>query len=372
MSSNEDFSLVTEDGQESQCSPLEMIRKETEKCKVTYDMLVEDQRELAKARDQRLHMAEEYQKRSLKLRRMLEEEEQNQTDLNHEKMKIAALQEEEGRLKAEILRTQEELRLLDQQTHEMRQRAEVFTAVPEKKVVFTGAVSEETGASRFKMKSRIVYPMEGGTALITFEEEAAAQRVLSRKHHEVHLGECNIKLEAQPVHILMPGQIEVDTCVCPKRILISNVPKEVDMSRVLDKLEIHFSKRRNCGGEVEDTSMLDDNVVITFVEDTLAEGLTDKQYHEVDVGGGKKHRVRVTPFLNAEITDLQMRMSVSPRTVLLTGIPAIMEHDELQDHLEIHFQKVRNGGGEVEAIAYNPLGHHTLAVFEEVQTSERQ
>lgn len=53
------------------------------------------------------------------------------------------------------------------------------------------------------------------------------------------------------------------------------------------------------------------------------------------------------------------------RTVQLTGIPPIMEQDNLQDNLEIHFQKAANGGGEVESITYNPMGHTTLAVFVE-------
>ena len=44
-------------------------------------------------------------------------------------------------------------------------------ALPEKTVVFLGAVSQERDSSKFQMKSRILYPMEGGTALITFEGE---------------------------------------------------------------------------------------------------------------------------------------------------------------------------------------------------------
>lgn len=60
------------------------------------------------------------------------------------------------------------------------------------------------------------------------------------------------------------------------------------------------------------------------------------------------------------------------RTVLLTGIPAIADQDSLQDLLEIHFQKTSNGGGEVDAIIYNPLGQHTLAVFDEDSPTEAQ
>ena len=45
----------------------------------------------------------------------------------------------------------------------------MFTAVPERKVVFTGSTGAQ--AQAFEMKPHIVYPMLGGTALITFEEE---------------------------------------------------------------------------------------------------------------------------------------------------------------------------------------------------------
>lgn len=59
----------------------------------------------------------------------------------------------------------------------------------------------------------------------------------------------------------------------------------------------------------------------------------------------------------------QTKMTQCPRVVMLTGIPDIMERETLQDLLEIHFQKNTNGGGEIEAFLYNPLGEHTSAVF---------
>ncbi|KPP79928.1 hypothetical protein Z043_100458 [Scleropages formosus] len=166
----------------------------------------------------------------------------------------------------------------------------------------------------------------------------------------------------------------MDTQVCPRRILVSNLPKKIEESRLLDKLEIYFSKSRNGGGEVEAVELLHDsgNVVITFIQSDVAKGLTDRQRHEVDFGGGKKHRVHVTPFLNGEITDLKICWSQSKRTVLLTGIPNIMDQEELQDLLEIHFQKTSNGGGEVDAFVYNPLGQRRLAVFEEGCPSKSQ
>lgn len=48
---------------------------------------------------------------------------------------------------------------------------QISTAVPERKVVFRGNTIEGAHAMSFDVSPRIVYPMEGGTALITFEEK---------------------------------------------------------------------------------------------------------------------------------------------------------------------------------------------------------
>lgn len=70
---------------------------------------------------------------------------------------------------------------------------------------------------------------------------------------------------------------QMDTHVCPRRILVSNLPKK-DSEFLLDKLEIHFSKRRNGGGEVEERDMLHDsgNVVIAFIH-------TDGEFSSVEM-----------------------------------------------------------------------------------------
>ncbi|KAG5832941.1 hypothetical protein ANANG_G00296540 [Anguilla anguilla] len=347
MSSDEDFSLVSEKGEESPVFAMEAAKMEIVKCKVTYDMMVTDQRDLTKARDEQLHLTEEYEKRIAKLRQTMEAEEQDRTQrVEDGKAKLAAAEEEERRLQELLLSMQAELRHLDQEAVHLRQQAQESSSMPEKKLVFHGVE---------------------GTALITFEDEAVAQNIVRVKQHEIKLGDCCISLEASPVLIWMPSQVEVTTGLCSRRVLVSDLPRGVEQSRLLDRLEIHFAKRRNLGGEVDGAEMLHDsgNAVLTFVEDTVAKGLTDRQYHEVDFGDGTRSRVKLSPFLSGEITDLQTRVSASARTVLLRGIPAIMDPSDLQDQLEIHFQKKGNGGGEVEAIAYNPLRRRALAVFED-------
>lgn len=39
----------------------------------------------------------------------------------------------------------------------------------------------------------------------------------------------------------------------------------------------------------------------------VAKGLTDKQMHEVEMDRGKRCKIKVTPFLNGEITLLKVR-----------------------------------------------------------------
>lgn len=53
------------------------------------------------------------------------------------------------------------------------------------------------------------------------------------------------------------------------------------------------------------------------------------------------------------------------RTILLRGIQDVSDEEDMQDHLEIHFQKPSNYGGEVESIKYVPHGKEVRAFFSE-------
>ncbi|XP_071323483.1 interferon-induced 35 kDa protein [Trachinotus anak] len=370
MSSDEDFSLVLEKPEET----LEGIQASVASYKKKHDQLVEEQSELIKARDDAHEMAKKFKERSEKLSRDLNEEKNsNKQKIEDEKLKLDALKVEEMELMKEIQRVEAALKEEEAENQHLRQQTDVFTAVPEKKVVFTGETTKAANAQMFEMKPRIVYPMEEGTALITFEEEVVAKKILSMKKHQVDVAEeCSITVEARPVQLMLPKLVEIDSEVCPQRILISNLPK-MDTEMLLNKLEIHFSKRKHGGGEVDVCEMLPDSgtVVLKFVEKNISKGLTDTEYHDVKLQQ-KKHKVRVTPFLNGTITNLKTKMSVCPRTVLLTGIYPAMEHETLQDLLEIHFQKSSNGGGEIEAFLYNPLGQQTSALFEGVSPNKEE
>lgn len=361
--SAEDFSIVT-DGESLICQDSVL---EINKYKAQYEAILKEQKILRDGIDNNKHYAKEFKRRANEKKAVSEDENKNRTKtIQKEKEKCRFVQEENTKLQKEILKIKEEMQSLEHKNSSLKKQTEISTAVPERKVVFRGNTKEGAHAVSFDVKPRIVYPMEGGTALITFEEKDVAQNILNLKEHSVQLGDCTITVQAKPIQFLVPSYVEMETQVCPRRILVSNLPKEEPEERVLDKLDIHFSRTRNGGGEVENKDMLHDSgtVVITFLDDNIAKGLSDKQDHDVDFGK-KKHKVKVTPFLNGEISQMKICDSECMRTVLLTGIPNIMDKDNLQDNLEIYFQKTANGGGEVEGILYNPLGHTTLALFDE-------
>lgn len=372
MSSDEDFSLVM-DPQPSE-ETLEGIKALLFNQKKIYEQHLEEQKELAASRDDRREMTEKFKERTVKLRDQIKKDKLSYSErIENEKARVKLLNQEENELLEEIERVKAALKDEKAENLHLRQQADVFMAVPEKKVVFKGKTEKASDSQPFEMDAHIVYPMDGGTALITFEEEVVAKKVLNMKRHQVALeGGCSISVEARPIQLMLPTLVEIDSEVCPQRILISNLPK-MDTEPLLNKLEIHFSKTKNGGGEVDECEMLADSgtVVLTFVDKHIAKGLTDTEHHDVKLQQ-KKHRVRVTPFLNGKIKNFKTKMSVCPRTVLLTGIPAIMEQETLQDLLEIHFQKSGNSGGEIEAILYNPVGEQASAQFQGVSPSREE
>jgi len=149
--------------------------------------------------------------------------------------------------------------------------------------------------------------------------------------------------------------LQIDTEVSPWHILVSELPA-IDTDTLLSKLEIHFSKQRHGGGEVERCELLPDahSVVIAFLDDRgealfvililmfitpflqdvqrkeknyfvvvvvvdvfimlvqifflVAKRLTEKEHHEVALPH-KKHKVRVTPFFNGKVTNLEVSLS---------------------------------------------------------------
>lgn len=366
MSSEEDFSLVLEPSEET----LEGVQALIQKQKQTYEQLVADQKELQTSINESQTMTQMFQKRAEDLRKALEEDQElNMESITQEQERLSLMQQEETELKQELDRVMKDLDQEEQRNQQLRLQADVFSGAPEKVVVFKGHTGRPHDPPQFEMKPEVLYPMEGGTALVTFEDPAVAKNIVMKRKHKVDLGgEFHITVEARFVPITRPQTVEIDAEVCPRRVLVSELT-QMDKEMLEDKLFIHFSQRKYGGGEVDHCELLPESghAIITFIEDNVAKGLTDREYQDVMLADRKKHRVRVTPFVNGRITNLETRTKLCSQTVLLTGIVDVADPETLQDLLEIHFQKSTNGGGEIEAFLYCPEGQSKTAVFQKPQ-----
>ncbi|XP_053944141.1 interferon-induced 35 kDa protein isoform X2 [Cuculus canorus] len=250
----------------------------------------------------------------------------------------------------------------------------MLPALPEKKMVFKGLVTNEEDADKLMLSPLIRYPLLGGSALITFEKEEVAQRIVELKEHIVELSygleleeleRCRMRVQAAPVDLLLPSVLEIGVTWSSRSILLSGLPSlSIPEETLLLRLELFFSKTKNGGGEVECSELLDDSsqAVLTFVHDGVAERLIDRGCMPVLIGKGK-YELKISPCMSGDITGLQLQPSRCPRTVLLTGIPDVLGEEPMRDTLEIHFQKASHGGGEVDALAYVPAGWQAVAVF---------
>ncbi|CAL8266133.1 unnamed protein product [Gadus morhua 'NCC'] len=347
---------------------LEGVKDEIIRQKVLYEKLIVEQAQLVKTNSEREHRTKDFQDRFEKITEGLEQaKEQYLETIKSQKRKRDSLKQEEAELLEDLKGTETALEEQEIKEAEVEGATNLNTVVPKREVVFRGATVATGNPQLFDVKSRIKYPMEGGTALITFEDEIVARKIQSLQTHKVTLeGECYITVEAHPVQLTVPTLVQMDTRVCPRSILVSQLP-DVDSEVILDKLEIHFGKRVNGGGEVASRHFQEDtrNAVLVFTDDKIAPGLTQKENHMVSFPKKLKHKVRVTPFVNGTITRVETEALACPRTVLLTGIPGVMDADCLQDTLEIFFQKGSNGGGEISNALYNPPGQTAVALFDQ-------
>ncbi|KAG7263792.1 hypothetical protein CRUP_009976 [Coryphaenoides rupestris] len=333
----------------------EEIQEEITRQKGLYDDLMAKQKKLEKSRADREEMTESFRERSLKtINSVTLDKVTHDKDMDSKKDKLDSIRQEQTRLREELEMVEAALCEQEKKNTEVQKVCDVLSVRPKREVVFQGETLAMPAKplkpqSIFDIKALIKYPMDGGTALITFDEEIVAQNVLSLRNHRV----------------MIDKECFMDTRVCPRRILVSNLP-DMDTDVLLDKLELHFSKSVHGGGEVVSRHLQDDvrKVVLEFLADDsewCSLHLTTRN-HKVQLGK-KKDTVQVEPFVTGINTHLDTTMLMCKRTVLLTDIPAVMEPDSLLDVLEIFFQKGSNGGGEIASIAYNAVGHTTTALF---------
>ncbi|CAM4599938.1 unnamed protein product [Leuciscus chuanchicus] len=273
-------------------------------------------------------------------------------------------------LKRELDDLRKKLQLKRDESDSLQRKFKIQAKIPVKTVKFTRGLETEEGderedvvASVFTVTQRPSFRLKGGQALITFEEEKVAEQIL-------RLAKCSVtcdksKMDVKPYSLTLDPSVkfEVHIKVSKKTIKFRNAPPTLPEERMRDRLELSFSRPSRGGGEVEKLEYNKSNGTgrVTFVNTGVAENLALRGKFCVDTGSDVV--VDVFPLYDYQLKKFQTYSGAPNRTVLLGGIQELMDEEDLQDHLEIHFQKPSNYGGEVENIKYVPDGKELTAFF---------
>uniref|UniRef100_A0A8C2JWX7 N-myc-interactor-like n=1 Tax=Cyprinus carpio TaxID=7962 RepID=A0A8C2JWX7_CYPCA len=275
-------------------------------------------------------------------------------------------------LKRELHDLQKKLQLKRDESDSLQRKFKIEARIPVKAVKFVRELEREEGEeaddqvqSVFTVTQRPSFLLKGGQALITFEEEKVAEQIL-------RLAKCSVacdkaKMDVKPYALSLDPSVkfEVHIQVSKKSVRFCNAPPTLPEERMRDRLELSFSRASRGGGEVEKLEYHKDTGSgrVTFLSTGVAENLVHRGKFCVDTGSDVV--VDVLPLYEYQLRKFQTYSGAPHRTVLLGGIQALMDEEDLQDHLEIHFQKPSNYGGEVENIRYVPDGSLLTAFFSE-------
>ncbi|XP_038193606.1 N-myc-interactor [Arvicola amphibius] len=272
----------------------------------------------------------------------------------------------------ENIQLEQEIQRLEAELHSDAREFQIKETIPERKLKFTSMKSPEDGGQfsnsscSFQLSSQILYELQKGQALITFEKEEVAQNVITLGKHVVQLEGNSVEVTAQPVPLSIGVRFQVRVNVSKMKINVTGIPDELPEEQTRDKLELSFYKSANGGGEVEsvDYDKKSGSAVITFLESGVADKILKKKTYPLYMNP-KCYQVTVSPFIERRLEKYQVFSAVSKRTVLLTGLKGIrMDEEDVEDLINIHFQRRNNGGGEVDVVKCS-LDEPCIAYFED-------
>ncbi|XP_014806827.1 PREDICTED: N-myc-interactor isoform X2 [Calidris pugnax] len=220
----------------------------------------------------------------------------------------------------------------------------------------------------FGATTKIPFGLNQNHALLTFEDEEVAQRLIEMGKHSVKLDSKTADVRVTPFTLEMGIKFELHVTISGTKINVLEVPElSIPEDWMRDKLELNFYKsKQGGGGEVADVSYdrYSRTAIITFLRPGAANAFVSCTKYPFSVNG-RCYRLPVFLNTNVHLEKFQLYCGVSKKTILLKGIQETEDDEEsVQDMIEIHFQKPSNYGGEIENIKYVSKGI-TWVCFEE-------
>ncbi|KAM4558651.1 N-myc-interactor [Odontesthes bonariensis] len=275
-------------------------------------------------------------------------------------------------LKDKLRTYQAELEAKRAESIKLKQKFKICTQIPDTEVRFVAQSKEvreeEDGSSQpirgvFTISQIPAVLLQGGQALLTFEEDKVASQILRTAKCSVSCDTAAVDVKPKRVTMDTAVKYEVYLDVSRKELKVLNIPAAMPEDRVKDRLEMSFSKPSRGGGEVEKVDY-DGNTgtgCITFLQPGVAQHLAMRERYTIHLDS--EVDVKVEPTFNFKLNKFQTFCGTTTRTIRLEDIKDVADEEDLQDHLEIHFQKPSNSGGEMESIKYISKGKALQAFF---------
>uniref|UniRef100_A0A8C8R9R5 N-myc and STAT interactor n=1 Tax=Pelusios castaneus TaxID=367368 RepID=A0A8C8R9R5_9SAUR len=289
--------------------------------------------------------------------------ENQERNLNVVKQQNIELQKEIQKLKDDLA----------EKSSKLSQDLRIKREIPKKKMKFTGMEKAENKDAVLNtccllhVAAKIPFRLQQRQALLTFEEEDVAQKLIRRGKHTVSLDKQKIDMEAMPITLEKGVKFELRVTISGEKINVSEVPDlPIPDEWIRDKLELNFYKSKHGGGEVKDVTYdrRSGTAIITFLRPEVADNCVRRTKYPFCINE-KRFMLSVSPSIEKHLEKFQVFYGIPKRTILLSAIQEVKEDEEsVQDMIEIHFQKPSNDGGEIETIKYVGTGTK-LACFEE-------
>uniref|UniRef100_A0A8C4QVQ7 NID domain-containing protein n=1 Tax=Eptatretus burgeri TaxID=7764 RepID=A0A8C4QVQ7_EPTBU len=201
------------------------------------------------------------------------------------------------------------------------------------------------------------------------EESIWTTSIIARKIHFFGVENYTMEIKAFPIALELVQNFEVRSImrnpfhfeishvsnilaslfcslVSKTKILVWDIPNCFSPEQMEDKLELSFCKPSNGGGEV---------IGVEYTPETSSAVLTFKDEGELPLSplyDSNCKFAQLKPITLKIAHQVNTYSAMSQRTVLLKDIAEVIAPEDLQDRLEIFFQKESNGGGEVQNIVY--------------------
>ncbi|XP_072301476.1 N-myc-interactor [Eucyclogobius newberryi] len=306
------------------------------------------------------------------LKDLMQRQEEDQTEGGASgralRAQLSLLSQKKKDLMDNLKRSRFQLQQRRADAHKLQNKFKICADLPDAEVEFIkpkrdsdDVTGEGPIRSRFSVCQQGALLLQGGQALITFEEEKVVSQVLQMDRCSVSFDDQTLEVKPKRIRTEPVVQFEIHLSVSRSHLDVSEVMSAMPKERLEERLALAFSRPSRGGAEVQSVQFSAEQrkARIHFLSPGVAESLFLRGEHSVDLEFPTK--VKVSPVYEHQLHKFQSFCGALKRTLLLDDILDTGDEEEVQDQLEIHFQKPSNGGGEIEHTKYLSPGKSLLA-----------